>query len=134
MPIAACLAAIDRLRVACERESLVLAAFLGGSFAAGRATERSDVDVYLVAAEERYAELWRRRNDFVEAMGRPELIADHPNFEGFGFDLVHFELSDGVTGEVAYGHTGNFMRMHGGPHQVLVDRSGMLDGVAFPLL
>jgi hypothetical protein len=37
-------------------------------------------------------------------MGVPELAEDHPNFEGFGFDLVPFELADGVMGEVAYGH------------------------------
>jgi len=32
-----------------------------------------------------------------------------PRLRGLGFDVVHFELGDGVTGEVAYGHTGNFM-------------------------
>ena len=78
--------------------------------------------------------LWARRTDFVRAIGEPELAEDYPDFEGLGFDLVHFELADGVTGEVAYGHTGNFMRMHGGPYEVLVDRSGLLDGVTFPLL
>ena len=84
--------------------------------------------------EENYAELWARRLDFVRPMGDPALVDDHPNFEGLGFDLVHFELDDGVTGEVAYGHTGNFMAMHGGPYEVFVDRTGLLDGVTFPLL
>ena len=113
---------------------MVLAAFLGGSFAAGRAREDSDVDVYVISREEDYAELWERRLDFVAPMGKAELIGEHPNFEGLGFDLVHFELEDGVTGEVAYGHTGNFMAIHGGPYEVLVDRAGLLDGVVFPLL
>jgi predicted nucleotidyltransferase len=134
VPIAACRAAIERFRAACACDELVRAAFLGGSFAAGRATERSDVDVYVVVREADYDRLWERRRVFVEAMGAPVLVEEHRDFEGLGFDLVHFELADGVTGEVAYAHTGNFLRTHGGPHEVLVDRDGLLDGVAFPLL
>jgi predicted nucleotidyltransferase len=134
LPIEGSLAAIERFRSACERDSLVLAAFLGGSFAADRAREDSDVDVYVVSEESDYERLWERRLDFVRAMGEPEKIAEHPNFEGLGFDLVHFEFPDGVTGEVAYGHTGNFMAMHGGPYEVFVDRTGLLEGVVFPLL
>jgi Nucleotidyltransferase domain len=130
----ACLAAIARFRAACEREPIVLAAFLGGSFAAGTARDDSDVDVYVISTEEDYPELWERRLDFVRPMGDPELVDDHPDFERLGFDLVHFELDGGVTGEVAYAHTGNFMAMHGGPYEVLVDRTGLLDGVTFPLL
>ena len=67
-------------------------------------------------------------------MGEPERVVDVPNFEDLGFDLVHFELADGVTGEVAYGHTGNFMKMHGGPYEIFVDRTGLVQGVVFPLL
>jgi hypothetical protein len=134
VPIDACWAAIARFRAACEPDALVVAAFLGGSFAAGRANEQSDVDVYVVSLEDEYAQLWARRLDFVEAMGEPECVVEMPNFEGLGFDMVHFELAGGVTGEVAYGHTGNFMQMHGGPYEVFVDRIGLLDGVTFPLL
>jgi len=112
----------------------VVAAWLGGSFAAGTATEESDIDVYAVSSEEDYARLWERRGAFVAALGEPELVEDHPNFEGLGFDLVHFELVGGVTGEIAFGHAGNFLSLHGGPHEVLVDRIGLLDGVSFPLL
>ena len=134
MPIAGCLAAIERFRAACEHDPLVLAAFLGGSFAAGRAREDSDVDAYVISTEEDYGRLWERRLDFIRAMEEPELVAEHPDFESLGFDLVHFELPGGVTGEVAYGHTGNFMAMHGGPYEVFVDRTGLLEGVVFPLL
>ena len=112
----------------------MVAAWLGGSFAAGRATEESDVDVYAVALEKDYRSLWERRLALVEAMGEPVRVDDHPNFEGLGFDLVHFELADGVTGEIAFGDTANFLTTHGGPHDVLVDRIGLLDGVTFPVL
>ena len=134
MPVEACLAAIACFAKTCEADPLVLAAFLGGSFASGRATETSDVDVYVISTEDDYPRLWDERARFVAAMGEPELVADHPDFEGLGFDLVHFELAGGVTGEVAYAHRGNFLRMHGGPYEVLVDRTGLLDGVTFPLL
>jgi predicted nucleotidyltransferase len=134
VPIEASLAAIARFRAACEGHPLVLAAFLGGSFAAGTAREDSDVDVYAVSGEECYPELWARRLELVEAMGDPQRVVEFANFEGLGFDLVHFELVDGVTGEIAYGHAGNMMRLHGGPYEVLVDRAGLLEGVVFPLL
>jgi predicted nucleotidyltransferase len=130
----ACRAAIARFRDACEREPLVAAAWLGGSFAAGRATETSDVDVYAVSSEPEYRLLWDKRGALVAAMGKPLRRDDHPDFEALGFDLVHFELADGVSGEIAFGHTGNFLTLHGGPHEVLVDRTGLLDGVSFPLL
>jgi predicted nucleotidyltransferase len=130
----ACKAAIARFGEACRREPLVVAAWLGGSFAAGRATEASDVDLYAVSDEPDYQLLWNRRGGLVAAMGTPECQDDHPNFESLGFDLVHFELQDGVSGEIAFGHAGNFLVLHGGPHEVLLDRIGLLDGVRFPLL
>ena len=64
------------------------------------------------------------RGSLVESMGNPLRQHDHPNFEGLGFDLVHFELDDGVSGEIAFGHTGNFLSLHGAPHEVLLDRTG----------
>jgi hypothetical protein len=48
--------------------------------------------------------------------------------------MVSFECPDGVWGQVALGHTGNVMTLHGGPHVVLVDKRGLLTDVTFPLL
>ena len=130
----ACRAAIARFRTACGDEPLVVAAWLGGSFAAGCPTEASDVDVYAVSYECDYKAFWRGRGALVQAMGRPVRQDDYPNFEGLGFDLVHFELDDGVSVEIAFGHVGNFLSLHGGPHEVLLDRIGLLDSVRFPSL
>ena len=102
--------------------------------AAGTAGEESDVDVYVVSEEARYLELCDRREAFMRAWGEPVSLEDVVDFEGLGFDMVRFWLADGVRGEVAFGHTGNLMTLHGGPHEVLVDRVGLLDGVEFPLL
>ena len=54
--------------------------------------------------------------------------------EDLGFDMVLFELADGVCGELALGHDRNFRALHGGPHVVLVDPTSFLEGVEFPLL
>jgi predicted nucleotidyltransferase len=128
------LSAIDAFRRSCEHDPLVVAAFLGGSYASGTATEGSDLDVYVVTADEDYARFYDRREEFMRSWGEPLRLTDHPNFEGLGFDLVDFELADGVWGQLALGHTGNFISLHGGPHRVLVDKVGLLEGVTFPLL
>src|SRR5207249_2573345 len=48
--------------------------------------------------------------------------------------MVLFVMADGVEGELALATERNFMAMHGGPHRVLADKSGLLAGVEFPLL
>jgi predicted nucleotidyltransferase len=113
---------------------LIVAAFLGGSHAAGNPREDSDVDVYVVSREEDYDALWARRHALLREWGDPVFEEDIVNFEGLGFDMVLFEFVDTVDGEIAFGHTGNFRVIHGGPYRVLVDRTGLLDGVVFPLL
>jgi predicted nucleotidyltransferase len=126
-------AAMARFRAAAAADELVLAAFLGGSYAAGRATEASDLDVYVITKREDYEVFWARRHAFVAAWGDPVSLEDVVDFEGLGFDMVLFEFRDGVEGELAFGHTENFLALHGGPYEVYVDREGLLDGVEFPL-
>jgi predicted nucleotidyltransferase len=123
-----------RFASACQREPLVVAAFLGGSFAAGTATDTSDIDIYIVTEPAGYDALFACREAFVSEWGEPVTMRDIIDFEGLGFDMVDFVLSDGVHGQLAFGHTGNFLSLHGGPHEVLVDKTGLLDGVVFPLL
>ena len=120
--------------MAAQAEPLVFAAFLGGSHAAGRATESSDLDVYVIARRGDYEALWVKRAAFVATWGEVVALRDIVDFEGLGFDMVQFEFADGVHGELAFGHTDNFMVIHGGPYQVFVDRETLLDGVEFPLL
>jgi hypothetical protein len=125
---------VERFREACERDDRIVAAFLGGSLAAGRADEHSDLDLYVVAREDACAEVVERHREFVAAWGQPVFTDVTSDFEGLGFDMLHFVLADGVTGEVAVGHPGNFRRLHGGPYRILVDKAGLLDGVEFPLV
>jgi Nucleotidyltransferase domain len=127
------IAAIERFRRACVEHPLVIAAFLGGSYAAGRAREDSDVDLYVVTKPSHYAAFLEDRHRFMGSWGTSTHTEDIWNFEGLGFDMTLFELANGVHGEVAMGTTESMMKMHGGPHEVLVDKNGILAGVTFPL-
>jgi hypothetical protein len=123
--------ALLRFRDACQRDPSVAAAFVGGSIAAHTEDDVSDVDLYAVTLEPGYDQFFSRRHAFMHTWARPLLVVDTLNFEGLGFDMLHFVLDDGVYGELALGHTGNFRIMHGGPHEVLVDKIGLLNGVRF---
>ena len=126
--------AVDRFGTACAEHPLVVAAFLGGSYAAGTERDDSDIDVYVVTRQEDYDAFVAGRSAFMESWGGVVWTEDVWNFEELGFDMIRFRHGDGVWGELALGHTGNFMALHGGPHRVLVDKTGLLDGVTFPLL
>jgi nucleotidyltransferase-like protein len=127
-------AAVERFRRSCADHPLVVAAFLGGSFAAGTAQPGSDIDLYLVTRPESYAAFIHHRGRFLGSWGEPVAVEDIWNFEGLGFDMTAFTMADGVHGELVYGTTANLLSLHGGPHEVLVDKEGVLDGVTFPLL
>jgi len=122
---------VDRFAAASRDDPLVLAAFLGGSFAAGTADAHSDLDLYVITEDAEYDDFFRRRYEFVALWLDPVLLETTTDFEGFGFDMVHFVGGDGVSGELATAHRSNYLSMHGGPHEVLVDETGLLDGVTF---
>src|SRR5207249_3004916 len=111
-----------------------LAAFLGGSLAAGTSDEESDLDLYLVVDGPSYEPFMARREAFLHAWGEVVFSAEIRNFEDLGFDMILFTMADGVEGEVALATPTNFMATHGGAHRVLVDETGLLAGVEFPLL
>jgi nucleotidyltransferase-like protein len=77
-------AAVTRFRDTCQREELIVAAFLGGSLAAGIADEASDLDIYAVTRAADYELLFRRRSTFVDSWAQPLLLLETPNFEGLG--------------------------------------------------
>ena len=75
-------AAVTRFQRSCQRDQHVVAAFLGGSLAAGTADDASDVDIYAVTRECDYVAFFARRQAFVESWARPVFVADTRNFEG----------------------------------------------------
>jgi hypothetical protein len=115
-------AAIERFRLSCTDHPLVVAAFLGGSYAAGCARPESDIDLYVITRPDDYPKFIADRQRFICSWGNPTQLEDIWNFEGLWFDMTAFKMTDGVYGEVAYGTTENFLTLHGGPHEVLVDK------------
>jgi predicted nucleotidyltransferase len=122
-------AVVDQFISACRADERVIAAFLGGSYARGTADASSDLDLYLITTDEAYADFFAARKTFLRQIGEPVFLED---FDDYGFDLLPFILSDGTEGELALAGASSFQRIHGGPHVVLLDRTGILDGVSFP--
>lgn len=108
------IAVIERFRRACTAHPLVVAAFLGGSYAAGCDRPDSDIDLYIVTGADAYPLFIAEREQFIRSWGDPTDLEDIWNFEGLGFDMTAFTMTDGVHGEVAYGTTENFRALHGG--------------------
>jgi hypothetical protein len=123
-------AVLERFVEACVADERVIAAFIGGSFASSRADDFSDLDLYLVTEDEAYSDFFGERQDFMRRLGQPVLLED---FNEYGFDMVVFTFADGVEGELALAGASTFDHIHGGPHKVLVDKSGLLAGKTFPL-
>ncbi|MFV2045445.1 MAG: hypothetical protein ACC700_19710 [Anaerolineales bacterium] len=115
---------------ACDSDERVVAAFLGGSFAAGSEDDRSDLDLYVLILSEKYTEFFATRRNFFECWRNPVFLED---FNDFGFDMLVFILSNGVEGELSMAKDDNFLHIHGGPIEVLVDKKGLLDNINFPL-
>ena len=124
-------AALGRFMVACREDTRVVAAFIGGSHAAGTADEYSDLDLYLIVGDEDYETFFAERRAFLGRLGEPVFSED---FSDFGFDMVVFVFSDGVEGELTLGRASGFDHIHGGPFEVVVDKEGILEGKDFPLL
>lgn len=120
---------IERFVAACRADDRVVAAFLGGSLAAGTADDYSDLDLYLITQDEAYKSFFSDRQEFMRRLGMPVFAED---FSEFGFDMVPFIYEDGVYGELALAPESNFLHIHGGPYTVLVGKKGLLDSVTFP--
>ena len=127
------LEAVERFAASCRADDAVRAAFLGGSLAAGTDDEQSDLDLYVVVAnDEALGPYLHRRREVLGAMAPAVYVSVIRDFEGLGFPMVLFALEDGVYGELAVGTPETMMRLHGGAHRVLDDKDGLLEGVEFP--
>jgi predicted nucleotidyltransferase len=122
-------AVLRRFAEACEADERVVAGFLGGSFARGNADAYSDLDIYAITTDEGYDSFFSERQAFMRRLGTPVFLED---FNEYGFDMVLFAFEDGVEGELALARENGFDHIHGGPHSVLVDKKGLLEGKTFP--
>ncbi len=121
------LAVIDRFVAACQTDSRIVAAFLGGSYAKGAADAFSDLDLYLVTTEDDYDAFLAQRDTFVEKLGEPLFLDD------FGKPhAAFFIFSDETEGELWIGHERAYQQIHAGMYITLLDKKSVLTGAVFP--
>lgn len=117
---------LRRFVAACNTDERIVAAFLGGSLAAGGADEWSDLDLYLITTDDAYDDFLQERRAFLQMFGDPVFLED--------FDLpntLFFVLDDGTEGELGCARESQFLDLNKGPYKVLLDRKGILAGVEF---
>jgi predicted nucleotidyltransferase len=118
---------VDRFVAACQADERVAAAFLVGSYARGTADAYSDLDLYLVTADEAYEDFVAGREAFVRLLGEPAFLED------FDFpNVVFFIFPDGTEVELTLGRESHISHIFGGPYQVLLDKKRFPAGAAPP--
>lgn len=119
---------LERLMAGLRSDDRVAALFLGGSHAAGTADEHSDLDLYLITSDAAFESLRSERNALLQALGEIVFLEEHSDF---GFLMLLFIYADGVHGEIALAPARDLNDVHGGPHVVLLDHEGLLEGREF---
>jgi len=118
---------LDRFVEACQADERVLAAFLGGSYAEGRADAYSDLDLCLITTDSAYEGFYAGRAAFLQRLGQPVFLED--------FDLpniLFFIFADGTEGELWFGSQSRLQHIHSGPYRVLLDKQRILAEAVFP--
>jgi len=118
---------LDRFTEACQSDDRVLAAFLGGSYAKGRADAFSDLDLTLITTEPAFESFVADREAFIRRIGEPLFLED------FGLpNIVFLMFADGTEAEIHFASPGCLGDIESGPFEVLLDKTGILAGVEFP--
>ena len=118
---------VARFITACQVDKRVLAAFLGGSYVNGEADAFSDLDLTLITTDADYEQFVAEREAFIAQLGKPLFIED--------FDLpniVFMIFSDGTEVELWFASQGHLEHIQSGSFHILLDKTGILAGAAFP--
>lgn len=119
---------LQRFTTLCQADRRIIAAFLGGSHARGTADAWSDLDLYLVTTDDAHADFLASRHDFVSQLGPLLFLEDFDQP-----DMLFFIFANGLEGELGIGRESHFAGLTGGPAQVLLDKTGVLEGASFTL-
>lgn len=118
---------IDRLVAACVADDRIVAALLGGSRARGQADEFSDIDISVIIGDEAYSEIVGNKDSFARGFGEPLFVED------FGIkDVILVVFGDGTELDLFLVRLGDLDSIRSGPHEVLLDKTGVLEGRTFP--
>ena len=120
---------LDRLRAVVEPDQRVATLFIGGSHASGAADAHSDLDLYVITTDDGFESFSAERRGLMQGLGDAIFLEEHSDF---GFLMMLFIYSDGVKGEIALAPASDLAGVHGGPHEVIFDKGGLLEGRRFP--
>jgi predicted nucleotidyltransferase len=119
---------VDRFIAACQADERIVAAFLGGSYAEGKADQYSDLDLYFITTDEAYETFLAERESFIRLLGKPIFLED------FGAPHGYFVIfANEADCEIWFGRESRFHDIHGGPYRVLLDKTGILAEEVFPI-
>ena len=122
---------MNRFVSVCQADERVGAAFLGGSYASGKADAYSDIDLALITPDEAYDDFLAERAVFIQQLGEPIFLEDYPG-EDHHFLFVIFP--DGTEVELGMARESHSAGLYAGPYRVLLDKKGILTGESFPWL
>ncbi|MEW6522722.1 MAG: nucleotidyltransferase domain-containing protein [Bacillota bacterium] len=121
-------AGVEDLARVFREDSGVRAMFIGGSLASGRADEHSDIDAYIIAADDAFERV-AAESTIRLGMAGTLLFVKRVDY-GFPMDIFIYE--NGTRGELDIGKSSQFHHLHYRPYTVIFDRDGLLDGYVFP--
>ena len=108
----------------CEADERVVAALLLGSYVKGLADEHSDLDLYVIAADDDFEDFIANRSAFIERLGEPLFME---NFDQPDFLFLIF--SDGSEVEISFGRESQLSQLLDEPYKVLVDKKSIMDSI-----
>ena len=115
---------LERFLSACQADERVVAAFLIGSNAKGKADEHSDLDLYLVTTDAAFDDFDAGRESFAGLLGEPLFMED------FGSPNILFLIfADGSEVEIYYTSESRMGGFFNAPYKFLMDKKNITAGI-----
>jgi len=115
---------LERFLTACQTDERVVAAFLVGSNAKGKADEHSDLDLYLVTTDAAFDDFDASRESFARRLGEPLFMEDFG-----GPNILFLIFADGSEVEIYYTSQSQSGGVFNAPYKVLLDKENIAAGI-----
>lgn len=119
---------VQRFIAACQADGRVTAALLVGSYAKGTADPHSDLDLYVMTADDADESFRASRDAFIQQLGEPLFVEDFDNR-----DVLFLIFPNGAEVELNIGRASEVNRVLRGPYEVLLDKQGILGSEVSPV-
>ncbi len=118
---------VDRFVQVCQADERILAAFLVGSYVKGKPDIHSDLDLFVIIADEAFDDFVSKRESFVRLLGEP-LFAEDFDLS----DIVFLIFPDGLEVELSYARESQLNHIFNEPYKVLLDKKNIVSIAAVP--